>query len=549
MVSLHVLVVSLALFVRILVGYQHHSGEDNYHGSKRAYGGDYEAQRHWMELTWHLPIGDWYWYDLQYWGLDYPPLTAYVSYVCGALSEWLVGPGTVALFKSRRYEGDPTHKAFMRATVWVLDALIYFPAVFFILKVLWQLKRQESSSTNEFLIAVLVALLQPSIILIDHGHFQYNTVALGLSLWSLFFIAHPSFFLSCIYGSVFFSLALNFKQMTLYYAPVIFAYLLGRCLAFNNGSKIPLWQQGLERFAALGGTVIITFVQLWWPFLLYGPRDNLSLVEDGSRNALRTMLQRGTHVLRRIFPLERGLFEGKVSNLWCALDTKPINIRDRIPADVQPLAALAATFLLMMPSCIALFLIGRASEQRKEAATRQHAADLKSLLWGCTSCAFAFFLASFQVHEKSILLALAPASLLVWEDVVFCDWMAVVATWTMWPLLVVDRLQLPYVCTLIIFATAITQLRTTPLLQTITMKPTDGDWVAWCWKILCQLSLAAMLVLHALEMVVPVPSHLPDLFPVLWSIGGCALCCLAWLRTVGSLLTEGRSALQKPKND
>jgi hypothetical protein len=45
--------------------------------------GDYEAQRHWMELTTQLPLRQWYMYDLEYWGLDYPPLTAYVSWVCG----------------------------------------------------------------------------------------------------------------------------------------------------------------------------------------------------------------------------------------------------------------------------------------------------------------------------------------------------------------------------------------------------------------------------------------------------------------------------------
>jgi ALG6, ALG8 glycosyltransferase family len=45
--------------------------------------GDYEAQRHWMELTIHLPPREWYKYDLLYWGLDYPPLTAYVSWLCG----------------------------------------------------------------------------------------------------------------------------------------------------------------------------------------------------------------------------------------------------------------------------------------------------------------------------------------------------------------------------------------------------------------------------------------------------------------------------------
>lgn len=47
--------------------------------------GDYEAQRHWMEITTHLPIHQWYTYNLHYWGLDYPPLTAYHSLLCGLM--------------------------------------------------------------------------------------------------------------------------------------------------------------------------------------------------------------------------------------------------------------------------------------------------------------------------------------------------------------------------------------------------------------------------------------------------------------------------------
>ena len=47
--------------------------------------GDYEAQRHWMEITTQLPISQWYFYDLQYWGLDYPPLTAYHSWLLGKM--------------------------------------------------------------------------------------------------------------------------------------------------------------------------------------------------------------------------------------------------------------------------------------------------------------------------------------------------------------------------------------------------------------------------------------------------------------------------------
>lgn len=49
--------------------------------------GDYEAQRHWMEITYHLPTSQWYYNttnnNLLWWGLDYPPLTAYGSWLCG----------------------------------------------------------------------------------------------------------------------------------------------------------------------------------------------------------------------------------------------------------------------------------------------------------------------------------------------------------------------------------------------------------------------------------------------------------------------------------
>jgi len=49
--------------------------------------GDFEAQRHWLEITINLPTRKWYTYDLLYWGLDYPPLTAYHSWILGKLYE------------------------------------------------------------------------------------------------------------------------------------------------------------------------------------------------------------------------------------------------------------------------------------------------------------------------------------------------------------------------------------------------------------------------------------------------------------------------------
>lgn len=516
-----------AALVRVLVGYQPHSGQDNHHGSSSsgagaaaatAYGGDFEAQRHWMELTWHLPLAEWYWYDLPYWGLDYPPLTAYHSWLCGGLSSLLVGPASVALVESRGYE-DPVHKSFMRATVLATDLLIYGTAV-------WALtaattttttsasSRVEMAHPSKQMWSFCFAMIQPAIVLIDHGHFQYNTVALGFSLWAFFHMttapAHAENrwgVRQCVIASVYFCLALSFKQMTLYYAPAVFFYLLGRC--FASGGLMA----AIRSVAALGATVVSCLALLWWPFVAYGP--------DGTSYG-----DRAVHVLRRIIPLQRGLFEGKVSNLWCALSVKPVNLRQRIPEPLQPVAALLLTSLLILPLSYRLLQAGRGSSRRDW--TR----DRRLLLWGSTNSALAFFLASFQVHEKSLLLALCPCTILWTDDPTFVEWFSIVTTWTLWPLLQIDRLRTAYVCTMVIFVSALGLQREWS--KDVSRKGFFEQNALFGY--IPRASYAVMIALHGAEIVVAPPVHLPDLFPVLWSIVGCGFCCTAWLVTCWHLL-------------
>ena len=72
--------------------------------------------------------------DLHYWGLDYPPLTAYHSWVGGAIAARL-NPDWVALNNSRGFESYE-HKLYMRYTVLVADVLVFFTAV---LSYVWKL--------------------------------------------------------------------------------------------------------------------------------------------------------------------------------------------------------------------------------------------------------------------------------------------------------------------------------------------------------------------------------------------------------------------------
>ena len=566
------------------MGYHPHSGQDDYQGpsrssqyddevvvvtatTKKKYGGDYEAQRHWMELTYHLPISEWYYHDLEYWGLDYPPLTAYVSWVFGWVAHnagMLTTFGDVldndddysdddivvatsgedqcvegddltcydaertrrrrnrrdkrglealrdlvALHSSRWGYEETVGKMYMRFTVLISDVLVYFTAVWVLVS---RLTKKEGVGIRSWLL--LVALCQPALILIDHGHFQYNTVSLGLALWSFYYMTITESFVGPILGSVLFSLALNFKQMELYHSPAVFAYLLGRCFRHNNNAS----QCGLKtlgRFIALGLTVILTFAILWLPFttLIFQP--------DGTSGL---NLDVWVQILKRLFPFQRGIFEGKVANIWCALSVKPFSIRDRILESTLPLAAAGLTLALILPPCWKLFSVGKGDYSDRKGGCN----DIRILLWGSASTSLAFFLASFQVHEKGILIALAPISLLAVDEPRFSMLFSIVATWSLWPLLVIDRLTDAYVCCVAIFV----------CIYGLTGVSSSEVSFSAASNMSFTISLIIMIFMHLLELLYSPPQHLPDLFPVLWSLGGCGLFSIAYLGTLFALVQK-----------
>ncbi|KAH0073750.1 ALG6, ALG8 glycosyltransferase, partial [Aureobasidium melanogenum] len=206
-VVMPLILMAVGLF-RWATGFWGYSGLD-----KAPMHGDFEAQRHWMELTNHLPVSHWYFHDLQWWGLDYPPLTAYHSWVLGKVGNF-INPSWFAL-KSSRGLDDPDLKIFMRATVIISEYLILVPAAVIFIR---HMSKLCGITTWESSVALTAVLMQPATMLIDHGHFQYNTVMLGLMLASMSSMLAGRHLWSCVY----FVAALGFKQMALFYAPAVF---------------------------------------------------------------------------------------------------------------------------------------------------------------------------------------------------------------------------------------------------------------------------------------------------------------------------------------
>ncbi|KAL1536906.1 dolichyl-P-Glc:Man9GlcNAc2-PP-dolichol alpha-1,3-glucosyltransferase [Salvia divinorum] len=378
-----------AVFIRLAVALHPYSGANT-----PPMFGDYEAQRHWMEITINLPPEDWYRNttanDLKYWGLDYPPLTAYQSYFHGILLRFF-DPASVALSDSRGYESY-IGKLLMRWTVLMSDLMIFFPAVLYFVTVYYSWNPDGKKSSKAW--HTLMILLNPCLILIDHGHFQYNCISLGLTTAAVAAILSNR----DLVGSMLFCLALNHKQMSAYYAPAFFAYLLGKCLRR---------QRPVVEVLKLGLVVFGTFALVWCPYL----------------NSVDAFLE----VLSRLAPFERGIYEDYVANFWCTTSVA-VKWKRLFTTQSLKLLSLVATVSTCLPSMIQLVW-----------SPTKH-----GFLHGLLNCSFSFYLFSFQVHEKSILLPLLPASFLAVEEPFVFQWFIHSALLSMFPLLRRDNLVVPY---------------------------------------------------------------------------------------------------------
>lgn len=294
------LLVLFALCLRCIVSLYPYSGQ----ATPPMYG-DFEAQRHWQEITVNLPARQWYTNgtdnDLLYWGLDYPPLTAWHSWLTGQVAAAL-NVSYVQLHSSRGITTEP-HKTFMRNTVLVADLLVYLPVMWLLAWSGERLFRRPPAAATRFahggrLLHLSVLLLFPGQLLIDNGHFQYNNIALALSALAVVALQHGHLKAGCAA----FSLALNYKQMVLYHALPVFVYILRACVP--PGLRVWRSVPGMYRFgrnvAVKGAVVLGVFGVLWSPWLRE-PADCLQ-------------------VLHRIFPVARGVFEDKVANVWCVLN-------------------------------------------------------------------------------------------------------------------------------------------------------------------------------------------------------------------------------------
>jgi alpha-1,3-glucosyltransferase len=444
-----------------------------------------------------------------------------------------INPSWFELYESRGLD-DPSLKVYMRATVFVSEYLIYIPAVVIFLR---RFSRLDGVNIWESSIALVAILMQPATILIDHGHFQYNTVMLGFTVATLssMVAGRP------LWGCVFFVGALGFKQMALFYAPAIFAYLLGICL-------FP--RINIVRFLAIALTTLAAFAVLYLPLLSGAAYDAYrgisqdklplspimeSLPIDWDTQAwYYPLVLQLTQSIHRIFPFSRGLFEDKVANIWCTVHT--IHKLHRYPIELLQRLALVATSAAILPPCLIIFF--------------QPKRSLLPLAFAAVS--WGFFLCSYQVHEKNVLLPLLPMTLLLSGKEGLLPstraWVGLanmLGVWTMFPLLKRDELRIPYFVISLLWA----YLVGLPPVSFSAYHEGSRSGLNLFSKIIHVNIYVAMVGWHIAEAFFPPPDNKPDLWVVANAIigtGGFGLCylwCLWRLATKSGLF--GGTSKQK----
>eukprot|EP00127_Corallochytrium_limacisporum_P001613 Clim_evm10s70 gene=Clim_evmTU10s70 len=423
--------------------------------------GDFEAQRHWMEITSNLPLKDWYVQtqdnDLSYWGIDYPPLSAYHAWLFGNIAKFTF-PELVELHSSRGMETDGA-RAFMRISALITDLLVLVPGCHAFSIALeyseaYQISSRTKTETNNRwkLMTNAMLLLSPVFIDIDHLHFQYNGMAFGLVIWAVALFLTEKWFL----GAVMYSCALNFKHMSLYYALPIFGYGLGSSIDY--ASLTVRWPVFLQ----LAFGVIFTFAVIWSPIWFVGGVDGM------------------TAVIERMFPFHRGLFEDKVANFW---STTNVLIKWRETFERTLLARLSTLSVaaLALPMTALLVL-----KPRK-----------KYFLLCLFIVSSQFYLFGFQVHEKNIAFVVLPTILLLTfeqnQHALLVQY-ATIAHLSMFPLLKYEGSATAWLALGIVWTMLTTSFR--------------RRWTHY-------IDLAVMLLLAFVHVVAPSPERLPDLWTVL----------------------------------
>lgn len=378
---------------------------------------DFEVHRNWLAITQSLPLKEWYYNHFSQWTLDYPPFFAYfeclLSYIAKLFDENIVE------IENLNYSAWSVI-LFQRSTVVLTDLLLVYAAY----KCSNLVLEKNTTANNPKKIAIFcLVIFNCGLIIIDHIHFQYNGMLFGILLLCIYHLAVGNE----VMASLLFATLLNFKHIFIYIAPAFGVFLLKNYCFVGKSLH-------LRKVFNLAVPVLLVLLLSFGPFYHH-------------------ILQ----VISRLFPFKRGLthaywapnvwalynFADKILIIFCKhlkfLDNKILinssssglvqNIQHIVLPTIRPIHTFILTALSMIPCLIHLVMY---APKKLHLKTNQ----LIRAVVVCSLCSFMF---GWHVHEKAILMAIIPFTLLAVigteEDTKIWFFLQAIGHYSLFPLL------------------------------------------------------------------------------------------------------------------
>lgn len=181
---------------------------------------DFEVHRNWLSITHSLPRQTWYHEHTSEWTLDYPPFFAYFEYLLSLFAA-RIDPDLVRISATPIFTSSIV--SFQRASVIVSDVVLFYAIYAYCTS--W-----PSVTTTELVfsrykrfVVMLLTVFDAGLLYVDHIHFQYNGMLLGVLILSATKFRQKK----DLQGALLYAVLLMLKHIYLYVAPLYFVYLLG----------------------------------------------------------------------------------------------------------------------------------------------------------------------------------------------------------------------------------------------------------------------------------------------------------------------------------
>jgi alpha-1,3-glucosyltransferase len=203
-------------------------------------------------------------------------------------------------------------------------------------------------------------------------------------------------------------------------------------------------------------------------------------------------------VFNRIFPVHRGIFEDKVATFWCTL-----NIVYKLKQHLKVEHLIKFAFLLTIFGCaIPIYAIFKCEKITKKI---------------CTQCffivSFSFYLFSFHVHEKTIIVPFVAYLLNLPYMKNILPSFTLVGMFSLFPLLKRENQIVPYYLTSILFYIICKYcLKITDISDKKRKKDINDDTMYWLFEI-CIFII--MIFYHFVDYTIPPPQEYPWFYPML----------------------------------